>query len=79
LYPSHLSPFPRCLPPVIISPSPLSLASQDEEEFQEILADDYVRAEFLRDRLVSKAVLFFTGEALEEEEEEEVTMIACWR
>ena len=43
----------------------------DEEEFQELLADDYVRAEFLRDRLIPKAVLFFTGEALEEEEEEE--------
>ena len=36
-----------------------------------------MRAEFLRDRLVPKAVLFFTGEALEEEEEEEVTRTGC--
>ena len=36
-----------------------------------------MRAEFLRDRLIPKAVLFFTGEALEEEEEEEVTRTAC--
>ena len=36
-----------------------------------------MRAEFLRDRLVPKAVLFFTGEALEEEEEEEVTRTDC--
>ena len=35
-----------------------------------ILSDDYTRAEFLRDRLIPKAVLFFTGEAVEEEDEE---------
>lgn len=48
------------------------LSTQDEEELQEALADDYVRAEFLRDRLVPKAVLYFTGEAVEDDEEEEV-------
>lgn len=41
----------------------------DEEELSQTLADDFVRAEFLRDRLVPKAVLFFTGEAVEEEDE----------
>lgn len=35
-----------------------------------ILSDDYTRAEFLRDRLIPKAVLFFTGEALTEEDED---------
>ena len=42
----------------------------DDEEVSQTLADDFVRAEFLRDRLVPKAVLFFTGEAVEEEEDE---------
>ena len=41
----------------------------DEEELSQTLADDFVRAEFLRDRLVPKGVLFFTGEAVEEEDE----------
>ena len=35
-----------------------------------ILSDDYTRAEFLRDRLIPKAVLFFTGEAITEEDED---------
>ena len=43
---------------------------QDSDELAAILSDDYTRAEFLRDRLVPKAVLFFTGEALEEDEED---------
>ena len=43
---------------------------QDAEELATILSDDYTRAEFLRDRLVPKTVLFFTGEALEEDDEE---------
>lgn len=33
------------------------------------LSDDFARAEFLRDRLIPKAVLFFTGEALEDDED----------
>ncbi len=41
----------------------------EEGEAQDLLASDYLRAEFLRDRLVPKAVLFFTGEALEDEDD----------
>ena len=36
------------------------------------LETDFARAEFLRDRLLVKAVLFFTGEAVEDDEEDEV-------
>ena len=59
-------------PPITIHWGLCILSTQDEEELQEALADDYVRAEFLRDRLVPKAVLYFTGEAVEDDEEEEV-------
>ena len=41
----------------------------DDEEIAQFLSDDYTRAEFIRDRLVPKAVLFFTGEAVEDEDE----------
>ena len=49
----------------------------DEEEnaTMEVLAADFARAEFLKDRVIPQAVLFFTGEALEDvaddEEDEE--------
>ena len=33
------------------------------------LSDDFARAEFLRDRLIPKAILFFTGEALEDDDD----------
>ena len=33
------------------------------------LSDDYARAEFLRDRLIPKAILFFTGEALDDDDD----------
>ena len=32
---------------------------------------DYARAEFLRDRILLKAVLYFTGEALEDDEDDD--------
>ena len=41
---------------------------EDEDESQ-MLLDDYARAEFIRDRLVPKAVLFFTGEIMDEEDD----------
>ena len=41
----------------------------EEEEVSQLLSDDYARAEFIRDRLVPKAVLFFTGEMMDEEED----------
>ena len=34
------------------------------DEVVAILSDDYTRAEFLRDRLIPKAILFFTGEVI---------------
>ena len=39
------------------------------------LSDNYNRAEFIRDRLIPRAVLFFTGEAMEEDEEDDVRVI----
>ena len=48
--------------------------SQDEEEVEELvvqLDEDIARAEFLRDRLIPKAVLFFTGDALKDEDDED--------
>ena len=42
---------------------------EDEEEVSQLLSDDYARAEFIRDRLVPKAVLFFTGEIMEDEDD----------
>lgn len=42
---------------------------QDEDEVSQMLSDDFARAEFIRDRLVPKAVLFFTGEIMDEEED----------
>ncbi|KAL5503603.1 hypothetical protein EMCRGX_G010576 [Ephydatia muelleri] len=41
----------------------------DENDVALQLSDDFARAEFLRDRLIPKAVLFFTGEALEDDED----------
>lgn len=34
-----------------------------------LLESDFGRAEFLRDRLIPKAVLYFTGEAVEDDDE----------
>lgn len=47
---------------------------EDDEEVEELalqLDEDIARAEFLRDRLIPKAVLFFTGDALKDEEDDE--------
>lgn len=43
---------------------------ESEEDIAQTLSDDFSRAEFIRDRLVPKAVLFYTGEALEEDEDQ---------
>lgn len=43
-----------------------------KDEVAQALSDNYNLAEFIRDRLIPRAVLFFTGEAAEEEEEDEV-------
>ncbi len=47
---------------------------EDEEEIEELalqLDEDIARAEFLRDRLIPKAVLFFTGDALKDEDDDD--------
>jgi hypothetical protein len=51
------------------SPPKLEEEREDEEEVSQLLSDDYARAEFIRDRLVPKAVLFFTGEIMEDEDD----------
>lgn len=58
-------------------PDPDTFGSKDEEEAEELalqLDGDITRAEFLRDRLIPKAVLFFTGDALDDEDDEDDDM-----
>ena len=47
-------------------------AGDDDEEdaLTEVLAADFAKAEFLKDRLIPQAVLFFTGEALEDDDDD---------
>ncbi len=47
----------------------------DVDDIAQALSDDYTRAEFIRDRLVPKAVLFFTGEVLDEDGDDDVIVI----
>ena len=58
--------------PHTLTPSSAEAQSPDEseEDIAQTLSDDFSRAEFIRDRLVPKAVLFYTGEALEEDEDQ---------
>ena len=58
----------------IMSVVNLILVSQNsvKDEVAQALSDNYNLAEFIRDRLIPRAVLFFTGEAAEEEEDDEV-------
>lgn len=60
--------------------TPSSLGSQEDaavdvDDIAQALSDDYTRAEFIRDRLVPKAVLFFTGEVLDEDGDDDVIVI----
>lgn len=48
----------------------------DEDDVAQALSDDYTRAEFIRDRLVPKAVLFFTGEALDDDGDVDVCKLS---
>ena len=43
---------------------------EEEEEASQQLSDDYAIAEFIRDHLVPKAVLYFTGEIMDDEEDD---------
>ena len=49
--------------------------SEEEEARAQALSDNFNRAEFIRDRLVPRAVLFFTGEAIEEDDDDEVCVM----
>jgi len=43
----------------------------EEDGIMEVLAGDFARAEFLKDRVIPQAVLFFTGEALEDDDDDD--------
>lgn len=45
--------------------------SEMDEEIQIRLTNDFELGQYIRERIIPRAVLFYTGEALEEEEEEE--------
>lgn len=53
------------------SPPQVPDGEEPDEDTDELLSADYEVGHFLRDRVVPKAVLYFTGEALDEEDEEE--------
>ena len=40
-----------------------------DEEIEDVLSNDFEVGHFLRDRVIPNAVLFFTGEALDDEDE----------
>ena len=44
---------------------------EDDEDLSASIMANYNLAEFIRDRLVPRAVLFFTGEAVDEDSDEE--------
>lgn len=46
-----------------------SSESGEDDAVTQALSDNYNRAEFIRDRLVPRAILFFTGEATEDVDE----------
>lgn len=45
--------------------------NEDDEDVEALLAADYEIGHFLRERIVPRAVLYFTGEALDEDEDDE--------
>ncbi|KAM8719579.1 hypothetical protein ACLKA7_005765 [Drosophila subpalustris] len=49
---------------------PINRAKMDEES-QQILDDDFEVAQYLRTRIIPKAVLYFTGDVVDSEDEEE--------
>ena len=48
----------------------------DDEEMGLLLQANYDLAEFIRDRLVPRAVLFFTGEAMDDNSDEEESLVS---
>ena len=55
-------------PPAV--PSPEEGGEEIDEETEALLAADFEIGQFFRDRIIPRAVLYFTGEALEEEDED---------
>jgi nucleosome assembly protein 1-like 1 len=52
---------------------------EPDDDIQQILTADFEIGHFIRERIVPRAVLYFTGEALEDEddEDEEVCGFNC--
>jgi len=55
-------------PPVV--PTPEDGAEEMDEETEALLAADFEIGHFFRDRIIPRAVLYFTGEALEDEDDD---------
>merc|ERR1719315_195154 len=55
-------------PPIV--PSLEDGAEEMDEETEQLLAADFEIGHFFRDRIIPRAVLYFTGEALEEDDED---------
>merc|ERR1719414_1200783 len=56
-------------PPIV--PTPEDGAEEMDEETEALLAADFEIGHFFRDRIIPRAVLYFTGEALEDEDDED--------
>merc|ERR1712227_311381 len=54
-------------PPVV--PTPDDGVEEMDEETEALLAADFEIGHFFRDRIIPRAVLYFTGEALEDEDD----------
>merc|ERR1711910_305362 len=52
-------------------PLPEDPEAEVDAETQELLTADFEIGHYIRERIIPRAVLFFTGEALDEDEEEE--------
>merc|ERR1712227_784376 len=55
-------------PPVV--PTPDDGVEEMDEETEALLAADFEIGHFFRDRIIPRAVLYFTGEALEDEDDD---------
>jgi len=55
-------------PPIV--PTPEDGAEEMDEETEALLAADFEIGHFFRDRIIPRAVLYFTGEALEDEDDD---------
>jgi nucleosome assembly protein 1-like 1 len=58
-------------------PDPNTFENKEEDEVDDLtiqLESDINRAEFIRDRLIPKAVLYFTGDIIDDDEDDDVDM-----